>query len=56
MNGKRAVYIFLVVCIALAILLLTKAISPMVGGLLFALALVVLGGSSQGFRRGRPRP
>ena len=51
MNRKTAGFIFLGVCILLAILLLAKAITPLVSGMLFAVALVVLGLLSGGFRR-----
>jgi uncharacterized membrane protein len=50
MNKKTAVYLFLGICIVLAMLLLTHTIDPIVGGSLFALALVILGGLSKGFR------
>jgi len=33
------------------VLLLTKTISPIASGLTFAVALVLLGGASRGFRR-----
>ena len=39
------------VSIVLAVLLFVDAISPVVGGLVFALALVFLGGTSRAFRR-----
>ena len=51
MKGRVAGLIFLGVCIILAVLLLTGAISPIVSGAIFALALVLLGGFSGGFRR-----
>ncbi len=53
MNGKVAAFAFLIVCVVLAVLLLLRAISPVVSGAVFAIALVLLGGLSQGFRRGR---
>jgi hypothetical protein len=37
----------------LAVLLLARAIRPMVSGIIFAVALVVLGGMSRGFGRGK---
>lgn len=51
MNSKPAVAIFLGVCLVLAGLLLFQAITPIVSGAIFAIALVLLGGSSKGFRR-----
>lgn len=51
MNGKNAKIIFLVACIILAILLLTKVITPIASGIIFAIALVLLGGLSGGFRK-----
>jgi hypothetical protein len=53
MNGKLAVRILLGICILLAVLLLTNAITPFASGLIFAAALVVFGGLSRDFRRGR---
>ena len=51
MDRKLALGLFLATCIILAILLITQAITPIVGGILFAIALVVLGGLSRGFRK-----
>jgi hypothetical protein len=42
---------FIVTCIILAILLLTHLITPLASGILFALALVIFGGLSKGFRK-----
>jgi uncharacterized membrane protein len=53
MDGKPAVWLFLGVCVILAILLLTKTISPLLSGCVFAVALVLLGGLSRGFKRSR---
>jgi hypothetical protein len=53
MEGKVAAFAFLIFCLVLAILLLLRAISPVASGAAFAIALVVLGGLSRGFRRGR---
>jgi uncharacterized membrane protein len=47
MNRKPAIIIFLSVCILLSILLIIKAITPLVSGTVFAIALVILGGSSK---------
>lgn len=51
MNGRVAGFIFLAICVVLAILLLTRAIKPLSSGIIFAVALVVLGILSGGFRR-----
>ena len=51
MNRKTALVSFLGVCIILALLLLTQTITPIVGGLLFAIALVVFGFLSRGFTK-----
>jgi hypothetical protein len=51
MNGKTAAFIFVGVCIVLAILLLFGVIGPLVSGSAFAIALVLLGGISGGFRK-----
>jgi len=50
MDKKLAGIVFLVVCIILAILLLTKAITAATSGILFAIALAGLGLASRGFR------
>ena len=51
MNGRTAGFLFLSTCIVLAVLLLTAVVTPIVSGGVFAVALVLLGGFSQGFRR-----
>jgi len=51
MNGKKAALSLIVVCAALAILLLTGTIKSIVAGGVFAAALVVLGVASGGFRK-----
>lgn len=51
MNGKIARILFLGVCLILAILLITKTISSIWGSVFFAIALVLLGGTSGGFRK-----
>lgn len=51
MKGKTAGLLFLGVCLVLAFLLLTRSISPMVSGTIFAGSLLLLGGVSSGFRR-----
>jgi hypothetical protein len=54
MEGKVAALAFLIVCLALAVLLFLRAISPLVSSAVFAVALATLGGLSRGFRRRRP--
>ncbi|MCG3120344.1 MAG: hypothetical protein ALAOOOJD_03003 [bacterium] len=51
MKGRKAGFIFLGVCVILAALLFAKAISPLQSGTIFAIALVLLGGFSGGFRK-----
>jgi uncharacterized membrane protein len=51
MNKRPAAWVLLGICLVLAILLFTKVITPVISGCIFALALVVLGGLSQGFRK-----
>ncbi len=51
MNGKTAAFLFLGVCVVLAVLLLLEVIKPLIGGGLFAAALVFIGGFSLAFRR-----
>jgi hypothetical protein len=51
MSRKTAIGLLLLVCAALAFLLAIKAVAPLVSGLIFASALVVLGVLSKGFRR-----
>jgi hypothetical protein len=51
MNGTMARMFFLGVCIIIAILLLTHVVTIIVGGIIFAVALAVLGGCSKGFRK-----
>jgi len=53
MSGKTAGYLFLGICIVLAILLLTKTITSTTSSIIFAIGLVLLGGLSRGFRRGK---
>jgi hypothetical protein len=50
MKRTIAVTFFLGVCLILALLLLTKTVTPIVSGLIFAFALVIFGGSSRSFR------
>jgi hypothetical protein len=51
MNRKLAVFLFLDVCVILAILLLLRSIPPLLFGIVFAVSLVVLGILSRGFRK-----
>ena len=51
MSGKTAGLIFIVICILLVILLVNKAITSTVSGVLSAIAIVLLGLSSKGFRK-----
>ncbi len=51
MKRKTAGPAFLVVCIVLAVLLLTKAIRPILASAIFAVALVSFGILSGGFRK-----
>jgi len=50
MNRKSSSLIFLGVCIILALLLLTHSISSTTSGIIFAIALVLFGILSKGFR------
>ena len=51
MNRKIAVILFLSVCVVLAVLLLTKTITSIISGIIFAIALVIFGILSRGFQR-----
>jgi len=51
MDRKLAAAIFLGICVVLAILLLVRAVTPLVSGIIFATALVLLGLLSWGFRK-----
>ena len=51
MNKKTAGLTFLGVCLVLAALLLAKAISPILSGTIFAIALVGFGILSRGFTK-----
>ena len=51
MNGKTAGFIFVGVCVVLTVLLLFGVLSLLVSGSVFAIALVLLGGISGGFRK-----
>ena len=49
MNRKTASLTFLAICLVLAILLIAKIITPLVGGIIFAIALASFGVISRGF-------
>ena len=51
MPGRIAMAIFLAVCVVIALLLLRQHLSIAAGSAAFAVALVVLGVASRGFRR-----
>jgi len=51
MNKRSASLVFLSVCIGLAVLLLTKTITPIVSGSIFAASLIVFGVMSRGFTK-----
>ncbi len=51
MTGRTASFLFLTVCVVLALLLFLGWIGPVTSGWIFAIALVVLGVLSRGFRR-----
>lgn len=52
MNRRTASFLFLTICVVLALLLLTGRIGPETTGWAFAIALVVIGLLSRGFSRG----
>ncbi len=54
MKRKAAVASFFSVCMILAILLMSKIITSIISGLIFAIALVLFGGLSRGFRGNEP--
>jgi hypothetical protein len=51
MKGKTAAFIFVGICIILALLLLAKIIEIIAAAILFAVALVILGIISKNFRK-----
>jgi hypothetical protein len=51
MKGRTAGLIILGICTVLALLLVIRSISPLIGGSIFAVSLVLFGGLSSGFRR-----
>jgi hypothetical protein len=50
-DRKLALSLFLATCIVLAILLIMQLITPVISGLIFAIALILFGGLSRGFRK-----
>ena len=50
MKKKTAALSFLSICVSLAILLMFEIITPPVSGIIFALALLLFGSASRGFR------
>jgi len=53
MNGKLAGKVFLGVCVVLTLLLVTGFITPLTGGCAFAIALILIAGFSEGFRKSK---
>jgi hypothetical protein len=51
MNRKMAVFLFLGVCVVLAVLLFTETVTPLVSGIIFAFILILFGIVSRGFRK-----
>lgn len=51
MSGKLASILFLVICIVIATLILTRIVTPNEGGIAFTTVLVILGVISDGFKR-----
>ncbi len=51
MDRNVAAVLFLAVCIILAVLLLARAITPLVSGTVFAIALALFGLAARGFRK-----
>lgn len=51
MKSRNAIASFLGICVILAVLLITKLISSVLSGIIFAIALVIFGSLSKGFRR-----
>jgi hypothetical protein len=50
MPRRTAIFLFLAVCIILAVLLVTGIISSFTSGCVFAVVLVILGGFTRGFK------
>ena len=56
MKRKHALISFLVVCLAIAVLLLTTIISFVVGAIIFAVSLVIFGSLSKAFKNENSAP
>lgn len=56
MNRVPAVISFLSICLILAVLLITRSITFTISGILFAIALVLFGGFSKGFKKDKGVP
>ena len=50
MKFKTSAILLLIICLIIVILLLTETISKFVAGIFFALALVIIGVLSKGFK------
>jgi hypothetical protein len=50
-NGIKARVLFIVICLILAGLMLARVLTYIAGGVIFAVALAICGGLSDGFRR-----
>jgi len=51
MKRNTAILLFLASCIIIAVLLITRLITPIVGGTLFAVVLILFGLLSRGFTK-----
>lgn len=51
MNKKKAIIRLVISCIVLVVLLLTKSITPLESGVVFAVILLLLGLGSNGFTK-----
>ncbi|MGB2869046.1 MAG: hypothetical protein WBD36_11385 [Bacteroidota bacterium] len=49
MKRQTAVILLLIICLVLAVLLITQTITPIAGGVVFALSLATIGVLSRGF-------
>ena len=56
MNKKIASVSFLSICLILAVFLLTKIITSTLSGIVFAIAVVLFGSLSKGFRTEKVMP
>jgi len=51
MKGKTASFLFMCICILTSILLMKHVITIFISGSVFAIALILFGGLSKGFRK-----